>query len=110
MQVCGSSRVNRRKAADSLKCASLRYPPLPTVAVLVVLVDPDGVTEAGERLQVTPAGALPEGVTVPVKLFLAATVLVIVDCDPALTVFVVGAEIVRSVSGCVTAIPVENRD
>ena len=76
---------------------------LPTVAVLVALVDPDGVTEAGERLQVTPAGAPQESATVPVKLFLGATVRVIVPCDPALTVFVAGAEIEKSVTGCVAA-------
>ena len=76
---------------------------LPTVAVLVALVDPDGVTEAGERLQLTPAGALQESATVPAKLFLGATVMVIVAWDPALTVFVAGAEIEKSVTGCVTA-------
>jgi hypothetical protein len=76
---------------------------LPTVAVVVAVVDPDGVTEAGDRLQVTPAAELHESATVPVKLFFGATVMVIVACAPALTVFVAGAEIVKSVTGCVTA-------
>jgi hypothetical protein len=76
---------------------------LPTVAVLVALVDPDGVTEAGDRLQVTPAAELHESATVPVKLFFGATVIVIVPCALALTVFVAGAEVVKSVTGCVTA-------
>jgi hypothetical protein len=42
---------------------------LPTVAVLVALVEPDGVTDAGERLQVIPAGAPQESVTAPEKPF-----------------------------------------
>ena len=76
---------------------------LPTVAVLVALVDPDGVAEAGDRLQVTPATELHESATVPEKLFFGATVMLIVASDPALTVLVAGAEIEKSVTGCVTA-------
>jgi len=77
----------------------------PTVTVLVALVDPDGVTEAGERLQViTPAGGtLQDSATVPAKLFLGATVTVSVPCEPGLRVIVSGAEIEKSVTGCVTA-------
>lgn len=74
------------------------------VAVLVVLVDPDtNTTEAGERLQVEPAGApVQESATVPVKLFLDVMVTFNVVCCPALTVFEAGAEIEKSVTACVT--------
>ncbi len=75
---------------------------LPTAPWSVALLDPDGVTELRLRLQMTP-GAPQASSTVPAKLFSGATVMVIRVSKPAFTDIVVGAEIEKSMTGCVTA-------